>query len=210
MRRFLLVSALLTFQVEAQVTLPQRWPPFTTLMGCVTDLFGQGSGSLEEEINCGNWFCVCDDYSNALYTMSSLAASDCPDSQYVAQATSALSAFCAQISSTIPSATPTPVSTGLGGVTIPQSWPGFSTLMGCVTDLFGAGSGSLEEEINCGDWYCVCNDYSNALYTMSSLAFSYCPQDVVQATSALDAFCAQISNTIPASTSTPVSTTSTS
>jgi hypothetical protein len=27
MRRFLLVSTLLTFQVEAQVTLPQRWPP---------------------------------------------------------------------------------------------------------------------------------------------------------------------------------------
>jgi len=192
------------------VTRPQNWPGFNTLMGCVTDLFGQGSGSLEEEINCENWFCVCSELSNALYTMSSLAVSDCPNSQGVAEATSVLNAFCAQISNTIPPATPTPGSTtGVGGVTRPQNWPGFSTLMGCVTDLFGQGSGSLEEVINCGDWFCVCDDFSNALYTMSSLAVSDCPdsQGVMEATSALNGFCAQISNTIPAATSTPASTT---
>lgn len=196
MRGFRLLSLLLTL-TSAQYTDPGLLPGFTTLQGCVTVLFSDTGEELLNDIGCGNWLCACDHFSDAIYTLSTMAVSQCNTvTQDVTAATSLFNSFCAQLSATpLVSTAFTPA-----GLTNPFQWPGFSTLRSCVQDLFGEGE-ELLNDVNCANWFCVCDD-SGASFTLSTLAASQCTdaQDIAAATSVFNEFCDQISLTAPVPT----------
>lgn len=175
---------------SAQVTDPGLLPGFSNLQGCVQSLFSDTGEELLNDIGCDNWFCVCNHFSDAFYTVSTMAISQCnTQAQDVMQATSVLNSFCTQI--------PTPSSVSPpAGLTDPSKWPGFSTLRICVQYLFSDTGEELLSYLNCGNWICACQD-SGAGYTLSSMAATQCvdAQDKSIATSLFTAFCNQISLT---------------
>jgi hypothetical protein len=191
MRGFKLLFPLLTL-ISAQYTDPGLLPGFSTFQGCVTVLFSDTGEELLNDIGCGDWYCACDHYSDAIYTLSTMAVSQCTTvAQDVIAATSLFNSFCLQLSAIPPAST----TFSPAGLTNPFQWPGFSTLRSCVQDLFGEGE-ELLNDVNCANWFCVCDD-SGASFTLSTLAASQCTdaQDIAAATSVLDAFCDQISLT---------------
>ena len=174
---------------SAQYTDPNDLPVFSTLQSCVRLLFSD-TGFLEYiNIDCGNWFCVCDHYSDAIYTLSTLAISSCSTSpQDVMAATSVLNSFCAQITPTTSQSSYVPV-----GVTDPSQWPNFYNLRICVQYLFSDTGEELLSNVNCLNWLCVCDD-SGAASILSTMAIAACTdsQDQSVATSLFSAFCSQI------------------
>lgn len=208
MRTFLLLLPLWT-SVSAQVTNPTLLAGFNTLQECVQGLF-LPDYALEPDMGCDSWYCVCNHFSEAYYTLSTMAFSTCSSSQYITQALSVLNTFCGQIPS-LPTPSPAPA-----GITDPHSWPYFSTYRLCVQNLFGSVY-ELISDTQCPNWQCVCED-QGASYTLSTLATSQCTdsQDVSTATAFYSAFCAQISltpsvptapSTTNAATNTPATTT---
>jgi hypothetical protein len=189
MRCFALILMLLT-STSAQITDPGEVPSFSSLQGCVQVLFSDTGEELLNDIGCGDWFCACNHFGDAIYTLSTMAVSQCSTvAQDVSAATSVFSSFCSQIS-TSPTTTFYPT-----GLTDPFGWPNFSTLRSRVQDLFGGGE-ELINDVNCVDWSCVCAD-PGAPYTLSTLAASQCTdaQDISAANSVFTAFCNQISLT---------------
>src|SRR6266496_6074376 len=159
---------------------------------CVQNLFSDTGEELLSDIGCVNWFCVCDHFGDARYTVSTMAISQCSTvAQDVMAATSVLNSFCSQITPTL---TASPTTYVPAGVTDPSQWPGFSTLRLCVQYLFSDTGEELLSALNCMNWFCVCQN-SGAEFTLSTMAATQCvdAQDKSIATSLFTAFCSQIS-----------------
>jgi hypothetical protein len=84
-------------------------------------------------------------------------------------------------------------------ITDPSQWPGFSNLADCaqasIVGCYGCYTGVLGFGIDCSTWVCACDHFSAAMSVVSSVAVSRCTdsQDVAEATSVWNGFCAQLS-----------------
>jgi hypothetical protein len=201
---FLLLAFVAFLDLAAnQFTNPADAPNFSTLRDCAQFPFTCGCGDgVIDAVGCDNWQCVCDDYSAAALTLSSIVSSLCSGRiQDISGASSVLNDLCNEITVSPSVFGPTPVQTetGIQVLTNPTDISGFGTLQDCVQFAFTCGcDDAVMGAVGCENWECVCSDYSNAILTLSSQVSSGCSgnvQDISAAASILDELCYEITLT---------------